>query len=200
MTKKRKAELCDGVIKKFYGDCSYFWRDLHGNNYEFNDLVLDSDCKEDTSPNTKYFVIQPIINLLLEDGVLQRMDNKSIDPYLSLTDKGNAMLPYLNHRGYVTIIRRGKRKSVWIFFSGAIIVATFLILIYDTWFNPKYLKSNPQSSDTTVRQTNILHETPLDTNKEFAKKDSGLVTTDTTSKQNLQPTKPAEHDNKKKSK
>ncbi len=147
MTKKRKAELCDAVILKFTGNKSFFWKDLHGNDYLFNDLVLDSDCDTDTTAYTKYIVLEPIINLLLEDGVLKRMDNESDKPYLSLTDKGNAINPDIKNRGYLTKYIKERNENRKKNGLAAISVATFIILCFKicngSFDNPKTHKIDP---------------------------------------------------------
>lgn len=182
MTKKRKAELCDAIILEFYGDKSFTWHpQLHGPEKKLNHLVNDSDCHNGTDADAKYFVLQPLINLLLEDGVLQRMLNNTQEAYVCLTDKGNAMLPYLNHRGYVTMARKERRKTLWVYISGTLVVATFLILIYNTWGK----KTNVHivtSSDSTTVPANKPNLPQSDTNKQSAKPDS-LNYIDTPTKQ-----------------
>jgi hypothetical protein len=179
MNRKRKAELCDAVILKFEGDKSFFWNDLHGHKKSFNDLILDSDCDKGTDPDSKYYVVQPIINLLLEDGILKRMDEQTPRPYLSLTDKGNAIYPDIKHRGYTTKYKKERKKSMWVGFSGVIIVCTFLLLIYNTFFNPKQIKIIQQNGDTTMSKSNKVPELILEPKKQSAKPDSshGIDTT-----------------------
>lgn len=153
MSKKRKAELCDAVILKFKGDQSFFWKDLHGNQYLFNDLVLDSDCDTDTTPNTKYFVIQPILNLLLEDGVLKRMDNDSQSPYLSLTDKGNAIYPDIKNRGYVTKYIKERNENLKKNGLAFVSIATFLILCFKTYH--EWPAEQSENKTSTVDSSSI---------------------------------------------
>lgn len=169
VNKKRKAELCDAIILEFYGDKSFAWHQLHGAEKKFNHLVKDSDCDKGTDADAKYFVLQPLINLLLEDGVLQRMLNNTPEAYVCLTDKGNAMLPYLNHRGYVTMYKKENKKNLWIYISGGLIIATFLILIYNTWIKQLLFSSQPNN---TATPTSTQLATPLDTGKLSAKPDS----------------------------
>jgi hypothetical protein len=197
MTKKRKAELCDAVILKFEDDKSFFWNDLHGHKKSFNDLILDSDCDKGTDPDSKYYVVQPIINLLLEDGILKRMDEQTPRPYLSLTDKGNAIYPDIKHRGYATKYKKERNKSIWVVISGIIIIATFLLLIYNTFFNHKQIKVMPQKSDTATPQSSTRHEAILEPTKQSDTSDLSHGT-DTTSKSRLLPTKDIKSDKKNK--
>jgi hypothetical protein len=46
MNLKRKAEICDAIIARFDGNKTIYWKDLHGNQMLFNDLIKDSDCKK----------------------------------------------------------------------------------------------------------------------------------------------------------
>lgn len=165
MNKKRKAELCDAVILKFQGDKSFYWNDLHGNEYLFNDLVSDSDCDKDTTPSTKYFVIQPILNLLLEDGVLKRMDNESQSPYLRLTDKGNAIYPNIKNRGYVTKYIKERNENIKKNVLLLVCIATFLILCYKT-YKDFYRTCNKYTIPTTPT-TQEIGSTKTQPNKEI---------------------------------
>ncbi len=128
MKKKRKAELCDAIIAKFKGDVSHKWTDLHGKDYLFNDLILDSECEGEPTKQKKYSILQPIINFLLDEGVLRRNDVGKPTAFLNLTDKGNAIYGDFKSLGYVTKRKEIVRKRNWQIFLGFISISTFIMV------------------------------------------------------------------------
>jgi hypothetical protein len=188
MTKKRKAELCDAILLKFNGNKTIYWRDLHGDPKLFNDIILDSDCDKEPTPDNKYFVIEPLLNFLVADGILRRKDQDiEGEQSLCLSDKGYSTMKDLKILGYVTLAKKERKKSIWTKVSGGIVVATFLILIYNTWGKKDKASQNFQPS-TNTEQSNTPHLPQLDTNKQPAKKES-LTGIDTPTKQLPRQTK-----------
>jgi hypothetical protein len=182
MTQKRKAALCDAILLKFDGNQTFYWRDLHGDPKLFNDIISDSDCDTEPTPDNKYFVIEPLLNFLVADGMLRRKD-QNIEGHqsLCLSDKGYSSMKDLKNLGYVTLAKKKRLNFIWIRVSGGIVIATFLILIYNTWGKKDKANQIYQPS-TNAEQPNTPPLPQLDTNKQSAKKDT-LAAIDTPTKQ-----------------
>ena len=142
MKRKRKAELCDAIILKFEGNKSFYWDDLHGHKKAFNDIVMDADCgNNNPSPEDKYFkVIEPLVNLLVSDGILKRNNVGEKDPYLNLTDKGFSTFSDIKELGYITKYKGECKKRIWRIALGMVSIATFILVairFYHDFILPK---------------------------------------------------------------
>lgn len=130
MTKKRKAALCDAILLKFDGNKTIYWRDLHGNKKLFNDIILDSDCDEEHTPENKYFVIEPFLNFLVADGMLRRKDQDvEGEQSLCLTDKGYSTMKDLKNLGYVTKEKENNKEIGWKVILRYVAIATLIFVL-----------------------------------------------------------------------
>jgi len=135
-----KAKILDAILLKFTGNITITWYQLEQG--AFNDIAT-------------YHVVENNINYLVGDGQLER---DVAQPFsLSMTDKGFATMTDLPNLGYVTIAKKEKKKNIWTFISGGIVVATFLILVYDTWFNSKQTNTDHQNSISWSQDSSLLN-------------------------------------------
>lgn len=147
-----KAKILDAILLKFTGNKTITWHEIKEGAF------IDIET---------YYVIENNINFLVGDGQLERDSVQAFS--LSMTDKGFATMTDLPNLGYVTTAKKERNIRRWANISGVIVILTFLILIYDTWFNKQ--KPIPAQTETT-QPANRLHETQIDTNKDNAKIDS----------------------------
>ena len=156
MTKKRKAELCDAILLRFDGNKTIHWRDLHGNPKLFNDIILDSDCDENPTPENKYFVIEPLLNFLVADGMLRRKDQDiEGEQSLCLTDKGYSTMKDLKNLGYVTKEKENNKETGWKVVLRYVAIATliFVSIRFFIDFILPLLQSKPTQSTSPTTQT-----------------------------------------------
>ena len=155
MTKKRKAELCDAIILRFDGNKTIFWRDLHGNERLFNDMILDSDCDKEPTAENKYYVIEPLLNLLVADGILRRKDQDiEGEQSLCLTDKGYSTMKDLKNLGYVTKEKENNKETGWKIILRYVAIATLifvLIRFFIDFILPLFQSKPTQSTSPTTQ-------------------------------------------------
>jgi hypothetical protein len=135
-TKKRRAQISDGIIQKFNGNKQIYWKDIHGAKKIFNDLILDTDCEDEPTPDSKYYVIEGLINFLIADEMLIRIDeNIEGQQRLKLTDKGYYTMTNIKDSGLYSKYKENCWNVFWkrtlIFVS----IATFCFVIIEFVLN-----------------------------------------------------------------
>jgi len=134
-----KAKILDAILLKFTGNITITWNQLQQG--AFNEIAT-------------YHVVENNINYLVGDGQLERDVTQAFS--LSMTNKGFATMTDLPNLGYVTLAKKEKKKTIWAFISGGIVIATFLILVYDKWFNPKQTNADHQNSNFSGQDSSLL--------------------------------------------
>jgi len=103
-------------------------------------------------------VLEPLLNLLVADGILRRKDQDiEGQQSLCLTDKGYSTMKDLENLGYNRKATKETKAKIWSIASGTIVVLTFLILVYDTWFKEDYSNRQhlvPSANSGKIEQTN----------------------------------------------
>jgi hypothetical protein len=137
----QKAKILDAILLKFVGNRTFTWTQLQ--NGAFGDIG-------------NYHLIENNINFLIGEGHLRRNE---IEPQsLTLTDKGFATMTDLPNLGYVVSAKKERRKNAFKALSGIILVASFGILIYDTWFHAENYPPKPELvTQLSIQQENSLN-------------------------------------------
>lgn len=120
-------ELFDAILKKFTGNKSFSWDEIHTKNFYY-DL------------NTDYFVVENHLNFLIGQEVLKESSDSV--PYVALTRKGWYVMTNPEIAGYVTqradrILKEKREKATLRWSRWAAIFAAAAIA---TWIIDKLLK------------------------------------------------------------
>jgi hypothetical protein len=115
-----KEIILDKLLKKFNGNVSFTWADLH-----------KPDFFESIDPD--YFVVENHINFLLGDGALH-----DVAGYVALTRRGLFMMAYVDTEGYVPKKRQllqaqnlNKKILTWAIVAAVVSVLSLLGWLLD---------------------------------------------------------------------
>ncbi|MBK7886786.1 MAG: hypothetical protein IPJ86_05610 [Bacteroidetes bacterium] len=136
-------------------------RDLHGNPKLFNDMILDSDCDEEPNPDNKYFIIEPLLNFLVADGMLRRK-NQDIEgeECLCLTDKGYSTMKDLKNLGYVIKEKENNKETAWKVVLRYVAIATLIFVLTRFFLDfilPQFQSKQTQTASPTTQTPKRSH-------------------------------------------
>ena len=165
------AKILDAALEKFRGNISYL--EVAAITEEWYSTFTDN-----------VYVSENSIKELIADGMIERfISNGDGKTWLKLTDKGWSCIGKIKSKGYVAQYKKKIRNKIWVYVSGFLAVATFLLVLRRDFLAQKFPPvSSPETSKPQVPLT--IHDTPntiFDTNKVLVP-----FVNDTTPKQALQ--------------
>lgn len=147
MITKTKSVILDDILRRFKGNETIYWKNLQD---EFANNM------------NEYYIIENNINYLVGDGMLIR--DKATES-LTMTDMGFAVYTDIDNLGYVTKQKAAKKKFWNKAIGFNIMLLTFLLIVYTSFFQAKPSVLNPVH-DTIRIVPQMPNSIPRDTTKQ----------------------------------